>query len=264
MSFEKIKHGDLEYYSSTVLSKFDNIKHMFMTRAGGVSEGVVASMNFRHMHDCSENVIANTEIVARELGASLDDVVRTHQVHGDNVAVVGEDKGYRVIATETDALVSAVKNQVLSVFYADCQPILMIDSKSFAVGAVHSGWRGTTKNIAAKAILTMTEEYGTKPQDVHVAIGPSICTECFECDYDVIEAFCNSFGDGAMQFAQKRGDKWRFDLGGITVKSLIDIGVSKENIDLAGICTKCSGNEFWSHRALGDARGVHGAFIVQK
>ena len=74
-------------------------------------------------------------------------------------------------------------------FYADCVPLYFADPVNHAIGLSHSGWRGTVQKIGAVTIEKMSEEYGSNPKDLKVAIGPSICQECYEVSEDVIEEF---------------------------------------------------------------------------
>ena len=47
-----------------------------------------------------------------------------------------------------------------------------------------------------------------------------------------------------------------FDLWGISRQQLMDAGLQKENIEVAGLCTRCRTDLFYSYRA----EGVTGRF----
>ncbi len=78
---------------------------------------------------------------------------------------------------------------VLATFYADCVPLYFIDPVHKAVGLSHSGWRGTAAGIGQETVKRMQENYGSRPEDIYGAIGPSICQECYEVSKDVILEF---------------------------------------------------------------------------
>ena len=88
-------------------------------------------------------------------------------------------------------MITNVPGLVLATFYADCVPLYFADPANHAIGLSHSGWRGTVQKIGAVTIEKMSEEYGSNPKDLKVAIGPSICQECYEVSEDVIEEFEN-------------------------------------------------------------------------
>ena len=63
-----------------------------------------------------------------------------------------------------------------------------------AIGLSHSGWKGTVHRMGQKTIEAMGETFGTKPEDLRVCIGPSICRDCYEVSEDVADAFKEEFG----------------------------------------------------------------------
>ena len=75
-----------------------------------------------------------------------------------------------------------------------------LTQKRRAVAAIHSGWRGTLLRIAAKALGRMRMEFGTSPQDVIAAIGPSIGRCCYEVGSEVAAAFHSQFPNAREWF----------------------------------------------------------------
>ena len=73
-----------------------------------------------------------------------------------------------------DALITNEKGVTLVTYYADCTPLLFVDTKNKAIGLAHAGWRGTVGRIGEKVVEKMTELYGTNPADIKAAIGPAI------------------------------------------------------------------------------------------
>jgi YfiH family protein len=182
---------DLSFQTKNGIISADNIcvPHGFTTREGGASTGIFSSMNIAmHRGDCAENVIKNYEILAERIGFDVKNLVLTRQTHSDIIRVVTkadarglDHHGY----PECDALITNDAGCALVVFTADCTPILLWDSVTGAVGAVHAGWRGTAADIAGKTISAMVSEFGCKAENIRAAIGPNIGFCCFETDRDV-------------------------------------------------------------------------------
>ena len=262
MALNTVKKGSLEYLTALNL----NVPHAFTTRLGGVSEGAFSSLNIAmHRGDSPENVEKNYEILADALGFDINNLVLTRQTHSDIVRVVTKSDAHGLdhhSYPECDALITSDAGTALVVFTADCTPILLWDSLTGAVGAVHAGWRGTAADIAGKTVRAMQSEFGCDPQNIRAAIGPNIGACCFETDADVPEAIIETFGKEAEQFICQNGDKYHVDLKGVNSLSLRKSGV--ESIEISSDCTMCQPDRFWSHRITGTNRGSQGAFIVCK
>ena len=242
------------------------VPHCFTTRLGGVSQAPMNTMNLAlRLNDTETAVTKNFRILARELGFSAENLVLTRQTHTDLVRTVGlEDRQgclHRAYP-ECDGLVTNVPGLALAVFTADCTPILLHDPVTGAVGAVHAGWRGTVKKIAAKAVSAMVESFGTNPKDVRAAIGPNIGPCCFETDHDVPQSLLQTYGQDAAPWICKSDDKYYVNLKEINALSLRLAGVEK--IEISDLCTACRPDLFWSHRRMGQQRGSQGALIVCK
>ena len=263
MSVITKKFGNLEYLTAEGISA----AHCFTTRYGGVSRGHLSSLNLGiHRGDNPENVVKNYEILGEALGFDLQDLVFTRQTHTDIVRVVdGSNRGeglFREVEPECDALVSNTPGVVLAAFTADCTPILLHDPVTGAVGAVHAGWRGTVADIAGNAVRAMAEHFGSRPGDLHAAIGPNIGRCCFETHADVPDAVRAVLGAEAEQFIDSHGEKFRVDLKGVNAALLRRAGVEK--IEISSACTACEPDRFWSHRRVGNDRGSLAAIIVRE
>ncbi len=241
--------------------------HCFTTRFGGVSRGYLESLNLgTHRGDERENIRENSRRVCAFLGADPKGLVLTHQTHTDIVLEVGKEHWGAGLTlpelAECDGLVTNTPGTTLVVFTADCTPILLHDPITGAVGAVHAGWRGTVREIAARAVTKMQSLYGADPKNIRAAIGPNIGPCCFETDGDVPEAVKAVFGSAADPFITQKGEKYFLDLKQINALALKNAGVG--HIDIATECTKCQPGRFWSHRVTGANRGSQGALILCK
>ena len=249
------------------LLRCDGLKapHAFTTRLGGVSEGVWASLNLgTHRGDVPERVLENHRRLAEAMGYDPARLVCTHQIHTDTVRVVtaaDHGQGIRISAPDCDGLVTAEPGTALMAFSADCTLILLEDPVTGAVGAVHAGWRGTALGIVKKAVETMAEAFCSRPGDLRAAIGPCIDRCCFETKADVPEAMLAAMGDEARATIDDHGNgTYHVDLKELNGIWLRRAGV--EHIETSCLCTACNTDRFWSHRRVGDARGVQAGVIV--
>ena len=256
------KQGTLEYLTAEGIS----VPHCFTTRYGGVSTGTQASLNLAHGRgDSMENVEKNLRILADALGYDPEKYVLTRQTHSDIVRVVtdADCSGFcHRDYPECDALVTNTPGVTLTVFTADCTPLLLHDPVTGAVGAAHAGWRGTYQAIGAKCVEAMVKNFGCRPENIRAAIGPNIAQCHFETDTDVPNAMLAAFGEDVRPFIERRGEKYHLDLKAINAHILRRAGV--EHIDISTDCTYCQSSRFWSHRVTGGERGSQGALITCK
>jgi YfiH family protein len=171
-------------------------------------------------------------------------VVAVRQIHSNQVLAVTQPGP----AGEGDALITYIRDLTLSIRTADCYPILIADQRTRSVAAIHAGWRGTSSRIVVKTIAKMEQDFGTRPQDLHAAIGPGIGKCCYEVGEEV----------GRLFGLDCRG---RIDLAKANREQLIESGVSAGQIYSAGRCTHCEGELFHSYRRDGDRAGRMISFI---
>lgn len=160
------------------------------------------------------------------------------QIHSDRILLV-QSPGPQ---GEGDAMISNVPGIGLAVRTADCLPILMADPPNRAVAAIHAGWRGVVSKIAVKTVETMRQQFGTKPEDLVVAIGQGIGACCFEVGPEV-----------AVQFGLS--GRAKVDLVETTCRQLGRSGVSARQISSAGLCSYCGSELFESYRRDREAAG---------
>jgi len=147
-------------------------------RRGGRSRSPYESFNLGdHVGDDPADVAANRERVARELGVPADRLVWMNQVHGRRVAVVDGPQDGPVPAT--DALVTATPGLVLCVLVADCVPVLLADSETGVVAAVHAGREGVRQGVVPAALSAMAS-LGARARHVTALLGPAVCGGCYE------------------------------------------------------------------------------------
>lgn len=264
MSFYVNKKNELEYLTSSAL---EGAVHCFSTRFGGVSEGVLASLNLGvHRGDRPANVWENYRRLGAAVGFNAKNTVFTKQVHSDIVQRVGrQDCGRGLVfpvEEARDGLVTDEPGVALTIFSADCTPVLLFDPVARAIGAAHAGWRGTAAGIAARTVEAMRREFGCRPENLRAAIGPCISQCCFETDSDVPEAMLAALGAEAQSAIRPAGEKYYVDLKQLNALWLRRAGVTE--IDISCDCTACQPQRFWSHRRVGNQRGSLAAVIMLK
>lgn len=234
----------------------DLVTHAVSTRLGGVSKPPFDSLNLAlHVGDEPADVLTNRKKFLLSLGFGLNDIVTPNQVHGDRIVRVDEDcrgcgcANYADSIPETDALITDTPNLPLMLCFADCVPIFFVDVENCAVGLAHGGWKGTLKKIAAKTLLKMQDEFGTRPQDCLIGIAPSIGSCCYEVGGEVVGKCKAAFPDNHGELLTERDGKIFFDLRRANVLQLLEVGVPEENIDVSLHCTCCESSWYFSYRA---------------
>ncbi|NQW29389.1 MAG: peptidoglycan editing factor PgeF [Ignavibacteria bacterium] len=183
------------------------------------------------------------------VGRNSIHVVR--QVHGTEVAIV--ERGF--VATEADAMVTAVPGIIIGVRVADCAPVLLYDPVRNVVAAVHSGWRGSLLNICSRAVGIMKVEFGCNVGQLLAFIGPSAHSCCYEVGLDVAQHFVEHCVP-----VNGKTDKWMFSNNQAIHQQLTEIGLSKTSIVVSESCTICD-LDFHSHRRDSGQAGRGLAYI---
>ena len=265
MSFEFHNQNELVWLTSPLLS---GVTHAFSTRQGGVSLPPRDTLNLGlDLRDDPAAVEENHRRFFHAVGADVSRAVLSKQAHETTVRLcTSADAGkglYRERNYAADALITNEPNLPLTVFSADCGVILLYDPVQQAIGAVHAGWRGCAAGIPEKTVESMTAAFGSRPEDLHAAIGPCIGQCCFETGNDVADAMIAALGEEtAVPYLERRGAKWQVDLAGLNRSWLLRAGLLPEHMDVCGLCTACHPEWFWSHRKMGSARGLQAAMIT--
>jgi YfiH family protein len=159
-----------------------------------------------------------------------------------------------------DALITDEPGVVLLTLHADCLPLLLVDPFRPAVAAVHAGWRGTVADVAGTAVRGMVEAFASRPDTLLAYIGPAIGPCCYEVGPEVAAAWSERAGADAALALNGSGAP-RLDLVAANRLLLARAGVSPTSVESSGICTRCHGEAWFSHRGQGATTGRFGAFI---
>jgi len=161
------------------------------------------------------------------LGVRDDRIAFPQQQHTDTVALCSEPRQY----PSCDGLITDSKNLFLAVTIADCTPVILFDAHNNAIGAVHAGWRGTSKKILTKALMMMGKYFHTEPRNLLAFIGPSAGNCCYEVGQEV----AIQFPESCLQI--NKNGKWFVDVKKANMLQLLEYGVEESHIEVHSDCS---------------------------
>ena len=272
--FEKRQKNGITYFVSTLLEKC-GFENAFCTKDGGVSRGCFASLNMSFTRKDENGLCDSIENVRENYSTPINSIA-AKQVHQNTVKIAtGDDGGLEILRESPvgyDAVLVKGDNKKINtacIKTADCVPILMCNTKTGDVCAVHAGWRGTTLDIVSHSARALSEN----PKDIVCAIGPSISLCCYEVGDEVYYATKALFETkGILERTEEMfvnisacsmTKKRHANLSRINKALLENMGVPEENIEVSNICTSCTKDEngqhvFFSHRGQ---NGYSGTFL---
>jgi len=274
----------IDVLRASSLARIPWLAHGFSTRTGGSSR--VYGTNALNLgftaHDTRAAVEKNRRTFAaaitrdtkrsatRPSAKSERHLITSRQIHSDLIHCVS---GIPRQPLSGDGLVTNTTGILLAVLTADCLPVILVDTKTRAVGVFHAGWRGTVKRIVEKGVGEMQRWFGARPEDLRAAIGPGIRGCCYQVGPEIMSKFESQFGyaDSLFRETKERDEihekypllfltsrapghsvlpKQIFlDLGEANRRQLMDAGVPAKNITDLGLCTSCHTELFFWHRA---------------
>jgi len=170
-----------------------------------------------------------------------EDLYLPMQKHTDEIVIV--DGGEKPVVA--DAVVTKRKGLALGVRVADCLPILLYDTRNNVVGAVHAGWRGTAAGILSKTVRLLKSRFGSQPEDILMAIGPSIKGSCYAVGKDVADAIADAAAESCITAV---GRNIYADLPEANRLQAVNAGIAAINIWISDECTHCMPDRFHSYR----------------
>lgn len=215
-----------------------------------------------HLFTTRELALSTAEDWQRVAAAvDAEYVALVDQVHGREVVSIARGRPLPPTRPKADALIANDPAAAVAVRAADCVPLLLADSTSGAVAAVHAGWRGTMAGVGRAAVEALHRQFGARPADLVVAIGPSIGACCYEVGPEVAEAF-------AAAGHAPRSDRWfqgrRLDLIAANRDQLALAGVPEAQIHACGLCTAMHLDVLTSYRVEKEKAGRIAAAIRAK
>lgn len=229
-----------------ILKELPGLRHGFMTRAGGVSEGIYASLNCGYgSNDEAARVAENRRRAAARLALPGDALVTAYQTHSTRIAEVTAPHAPDN-APEVDAMVTDRPGIALGILTADCAPVLLADAGARVIGAAHAGWRGAVSGIVEETIAAM-ERKGARRARIVAAIGPCIGADSYEVGPEFPAPFLAQDPANARFFhPASRAGHFLFDLAGYVEARIRAAGISAIERTPADTCAEP--DRFFSYR----------------
>jgi hypothetical protein len=199
----------LEFFPA--LEELEIVRHGFIGRVPGIDvitdrEQALSRLETTH------------QTAQIKLGLTSKQLATAEQVHGDCVAVVDQPLQKERCFPGADGLITNRADVSLGIYVADCCAVFLVDPVRRAIGLVHSGKKGTDLGIVAEAIAKMSQQFGTRPEDLVAQLGPCIRPPHYEVDF-------------AAEI----------------VRQLRHSGV--QQVHDCGLCTACDLSRYYSYRA---------------
>jgi polyphenol oxidase len=241
MNFRRVQHDGLAWYHSTLLTEFPEVAHRVWTRHGGVSQPPYDGLNLSFsVGDVADRVSQNRAMVRQAMG--LEKLISVGQVHGSNTLILTdkhkvesarEVKGIDILITDKPGLGLLIKQ-------ADCQAVALYDPEHRVIANIHCGWRGNVSNVIGQAVQQLEEVFGSRPESIRAGISSSLGPCCAE--------FINYKQEIPEEFWSYQVQPTFFDLWGLSYDQLHKAGLRPEHIQVARICSRCQGKNFFSYR----------------
>jgi YfiH family protein len=222
----------------------------FSTRMGGVSAFPVDGLNLAYFKaDAKENVAENRRRFLKAIGTESATIVTARQTHSTTRCAIESLEQARGPQPDCDAMTTKLKDVLLAVQTADCLPVLIGDTKTGAMAAIHAGWRGTAGRITERTLADLMQVYGVNLRDCIAALGPAACAACYEVGQDVIDLYKKEFGYWKKLMVNfKEGGKAHLDIRAANIQQLAFCGFTEDRIYVADYCTMHQNEMFFSYR----------------
>lgn len=256
------QYGSLTLVLSPLLKSVSNLAHAFTTRLGGQSQAPLDSFNLgrhwgsdEHKHDAMQN----RRILCDLFSIDAEKLAVPGQQHTNNVHVLRQNDLVQAGPYHfpgIDAVATEQSRQPVLLHFADCVPVMLVDTNKHKLCVIHAGWRGTASGIVKKSVEAMVEHFESDPKDIAAAVGPAIGSCCYETGDEVVEQL-KATVENADALVEYKNEKPFPDLKAFNSMQLLESGVGQ--IDVSSWCTACHPEIFYSHRQSGGQTGRQGA-----
>jgi YfiH family protein len=222
----------------------DGVRHGFLGRRGGVSQGVCAGLNVGLGSADDRDSIRENRRRAVDAVAAGAALVTLHQVHSADAlhvtAPFPDDA-----RPKADAMVADRPGLVLGILTADCAPVLLADREAGVVAAAHAGWKGALGGVVEATVAEM-ERRGAARDRISGAVGPCIARKSYEVDEGFLRRFAEADPEHERFFSLGREGHHQFDLEGFVLARLAAAGLTR--IEALGEDTYSQPDRFFSYR----------------
>lgn len=211
--------------SAENLGRIPGVRHLFLSRAGGVSAGIYAGLNCGlGSADDRAHVVENRARAARTVGAQDNQLRTLYQVH--SATVVDAETMDPGDPPKADALVCTRPGLAIGVLAADCAPVLFADPQARIVAAAHAGWRGALDGVIEATVAEM-EARGADRTRIAAAVGPCIGPDSYEVGPEFPAPFMAQDSNNETFFTPRpQSDRLLFDLPAYVQDRLARAGVN--------------------------------------
>lgn len=256
----------LQPLQSAAMGRVPFVRHGITGRVSGLglADGNISYSEPRDINDAWQM----RQLWCERMGIDPTTLVTAHQVHGNSVGVVPQVKAGTGSAPGSglfgkyDSLVTGDPHVAVMMTHADCLAVILCDPQTRSVGVVHAGWRGTVANVSGTAVQTMVNAFAAGPEQILAFIGPGICRSCYAVGDEVLEGWRDSMPVGGERAQSKANGQWHFDIAEANWLQLRAAGLRPDAIDRSGICTRCNGERWFSHRGQGPRTGRFASIIT--
>ncbi len=256
-----LSQNNLRYLTLDIFP--DSVSHAIFTRRGGVSPAPWKSLNVGGgIGDDPEQVRENRYRSFTALGRTRESIFDVWQVHSADAVFATAPRSQDTPYEKADIILTDKPEVTLFMRFADCVPLLFHDPRRNVIALAHAGWLGTVRGVARATIQAMQARYGSNPADILAGIGPSIGRDHYEVGMDVIHKVQESFDKASESLLFSQNGSTHFDLWAANRLQLEQSGVT--SIELAGMCTACHLEDWFSHRAEKGRTGRFGVLMALK
>ena len=222
----------------------DGVRHAFLGRRGGVSEGICGGLNVGLGSGDDRDSIRENRRRAVACVAPGAELVTLHQMHSPEAiyvtAAYADDSRPRA-----DAMVADRPGLVLGILTADCAPVLLADREAGVIAAAHAGWKGALGGVVEATVAEM-ERRGAARSRIAAAVGPCIARRSYEVDESFLRRFAEADPEHERFFSLGREGHYQFDLEGFVLSRLAESGLTR--IEAMGEDTYSQPERFFSFR----------------
>jgi YfiH family protein len=236
----------VKYIKSNYLNQFPELEHGYCTKIGGVSKGIYSSLNLGlNSYDNKQDILKNFQILANDLAISKNNIIILNQYHSNQALNFTKKDNYTKLYYKADAIITNLRNIAISVFTADCVPLLIYAKDVSYIAAIHAGWHGAFTGIIENSIKKLAA-LGANIAELHIAVMPSITEDSYEVDLIFYENFIGKNQSYISYFKKNSREKFQFNLRAFVIDICKNFYI--KNIDNLEIDTYKNEDICYSHR----------------